>query len=311
MTKEINNNSTSICLETSFFDRNIDLLGDFLGIHGVDPRSAVDLESIVEATQPWARGDHARPALPVEINSSQTEHLHRLHTAFGMKQAIELPPNDYDFLVILGGMHTGNHRRIAYAKEVLNKPGINVDRLVMLGGERGVYPESEDKLISENIELIKQSPQTDPLLKKVIEGKTQITNESDMLRLAASIQLGGLVMKASSSHRVLEFEWGGLPVTLTHTKSVPRPLGDPRHTTEGCIADFVTRIKPRQAARVGFIATNPHTERTARSAGRIMESMGRQDIELVPAGPSALDTYSPALYRGEVARNLYEDKLSQ
>lgn len=310
MSAELGKAPLSISLGTSFYERNREIIGDYLGIHGVDPRlveDTKDLDGLVRATQPWARGDHARPDMPIDITDSQSGYLHRLHESFGMKHAIELPKGDYDFLVVLGGMHTGNHRRIEWAKKILNSPGVNVDRMVMLGGERGVYPESESNLIAKNIEEIKKSEQTDPFLKKVVNGTAEISNESDMLRLASRIQLGKLILRPSNKPDVIEFDWDGMPITLIHTKSVPRPLGAPRHTTEGCVSDLITNIKPSHSATIGFIATNPHTERTSRSARRTMAGLGRTDIELVPSGPHALDSYSHALYRGEVARNLYED----
>ena len=80
-----------------------------------------------------------------------------------------------------------------------------------------------------------------------------------------------------------------------------------RHTTESCIKEWIATTEPQQGVRVGFISSNPHRDRMARSSRRAFNTAGRSDIELVAAGPACATSISDTMFLGEVARNLYED----
>lgn len=304
----------------SFYKRNRIHLPEFASLFDLDPSVTESLDSLVKATQPWVRGDHTRPENRARVTEAEGERLHRLYKLLGLKDERPLDPGHYDYLLVLGGIYRGTNRRLAFLKKTLEKGNITTDQIVFLGGEREVYPEVENTLIADHIEQLKGSSQRDPFVRHVIgeysKKGTGIRHESDLFRLAAAVQLGSLAL-TSETDRQVEFiysraqseEGTDIPVVLLHTQAESRPNGKPRHTTEACIRDFIRTLQPRRAARIGFIATNPHIERTTRSAQRNIDLLDRSDLRLTPAGPGALDTYSHELFRGEVARLLYEDQL--
>lgn len=293
--------------ESTFYDRSCAYLGEFVTFFGIDSRVVEDLDLLVEATQPWTRGDHVRPEHKVRVTEVEGGRLHELYKVMGIKDAQVLPSGHYNSILGLGGMQRGNIRRMAFLGESLENPNITTDQIILLGGERPVYPEAEDVLIAETVEQLRGLSHTDPVVKKMVEDGISPRHETDLLRLTAALQFGGLILKKETK-QVIEFERDGLPVFVTHTDAVPRAKGAPRHTTEACMADYVKLFTPAQTATVGFIATQPHTERVARSARRALGQQGREDLVLVPGGPNALDGYSHEIFRGEIARLLYEDQ---
>lgn len=292
----------------SFFARNGPILGEFVAQFGLDPEVAEKLEDIVEVTQPWVEGDHTRPENLAEVTDEQDQKLRQLYTSLGIRQERPLPDGHYDYLIVLGAIHRGNNRRLDFLNRSIQGDGVTTDEVVLLGGERLVYPEVEKSPIDQNIQELQGLQTTDPLVQKFIQREAYPKHETDLLRLASAVQLGNLTIE-EEAEAYIRFDRESMPVTLIHTKAVQRPNGAPRHTTEACIGDFLRIVEPMEAAKIGFIATNPHIERTSRTAERAFADHGREDITLVPSGPKALDGYQHELYRGEVARLLYEDLL--
>lgn len=306
----------------SFYRRNRVHLPEFASLFDLDPSVTESLESLVDATQPWVQGDHTRPENRAQVTEAEGERLHKLYRLLGLKDRRPLEPGHYDYLLVLGGIYRGTNRRLAFLRESLEKGNVTTDQIVFLGGEREVYPEVENALIAEHIEQLRGSSQKDPFVRGIIGDRfakaTGIRHETDLFRLAAAVQLGALAL-TSETGRQLQLIYSqakngkhiDTPITLLHTQAEPRPNGKPRHTTEACIRDFIHTLGPKRMARIGFIATNPHVERTTRSAQRNIDFLGRADLHLLPAGPGALDIYTHELFRGEVARLLYEDWLAE
>lgn len=298
----------AIAETASFYSRNIAVLTEVVTIFGINPEAVEDLDSLVEATQPWVRGDHARPEHRANVTNSQSRRLHELYNLLGIRHAKGLSGGHYEYIVGLGGLQRGNMRRMNFLRQMMERDDVNTDHIVLLGGERVVYPETESAMLEENIQELQATTLYDPVVKKIVNEGVSPRHETDMIRMAAALRLKDLVFKRESGN-IIEFDRNGTEVTLIHTKAVSRPNGEPRHTTEACMVNFVNVMQPLLAARVGFVATNPHTERTTRSAQRIITNVGRGDVVLEPSGPGALDSYEHELYRGEIARLLYEDQL--
>lgn len=301
----------------SFYDRNLESIESLFDIYGVPLNTKSSLEDVVEVTQPWVKGDHARPEHTVSVTAEQSGELHKIYDAVGIKKEITLAPGHYDQIIIPGAVQRGNNRRLGFLATILAAGDITADRLVLLGGEREPYREVESTAIYENLKSLAGVEQTDKRVKEMVDGSTP-AHETDLIRLAAAVQLGSMSLVSASQKFVgrtpikrYDFEWMQMPVTLTHTKAVKRSNGPKRHTTGACMSDWLDHFSLPRDAKVGFIATNPHIERMARSAKRVITLASRSDIQLYHAGPGALDSYTHEIFRGEVARNLYEDLLDQ
>lgn len=292
----------------SFYEQHQERLGEFVEIFGIDPSVADNLDTLVEATQPWVKGDHARPENRVDINSVDTELLHTYYDEFGIKREIVLPPGHYDQIIVLGALHRGNNRRLEFVEKVLESRSVTTDLTVILGGERDPYPEVESQSIEENIDFLKGKEMTDPLVQGIVEKSINPRSETDLIRLAMAVKIGNLVIKKQTDQRIDFQGHDGRKVVVTHTYAVDRPNGDRRHTTEACMKDWTKLVPALTGSRIGFVATNPHIVRTTRAAEIALRENGRGDITLLPAGPHALDGYTHELFRGEIARLLFEDR---
>lgn len=297
----------------SFYNSNRNGLGILFDALGLPENAAESLEDSILATQPWARGDHTDPEQRVEIPAEHEIALHSLYGLFEMKAEQLLPPDEYDQILLLGGMHLGNNRRIELTKRLL-EGGVLTDHVVLLGGERRERPQHERKHIVKNIaELASRQVHTvDPWVDEIVNDSTSIRWETDMLRLAASVHLGRLTPIAQIGEgrnpERLDMICRDKLITLLHTQAVNRPNSDePRHTTEACIQHWLRVVDAPQDARVGFVTANPHIERTVKTARRALRYIGRGDIDLIAAGSAAVPRSDHHIYLGEIARNLYED----
>jgi len=298
----------------TFYDRHQEELGRLFEIVGL-AEARDDLEVAVAVTQPWVRGDHARPEHDFSFEEPESTELYDIYDALGLREAHELPTGHYDHTVLLGGVHRGNNRRLAFMREVLTHGLTITDDIMLLGGERRIYPEVERTTIYEN--LRKLARLDDPWLGSLRNTLPTAWWESDLLRLAALRQLGPLavqgedVVDLQAEHRphLQAFTWRNIPLAIMHTKAVQRQ-GEARHTTEACIRDWLATTHPAQNSRVAFISANPHLIRMGRSAQAVLRDEGRADIDLTVAGPASPDYVGHSHYLGEIARHLYEDKRS-
>lgn len=300
--------------QAGFFDRHqesLQLLGDTLDL---PEDTFATLESAVSATQPWVAGDHSRPLHHFSISPEQEPILHGLYQTLGLKDGRPLPSGHYDQIVALGAIHLGNNRRISFLERMISEGGVTTDRVMLLGGQRPIYPEKEKDDIEQNLESLRQKGTEDPWVRSVMADPGILRWETDLIRLAVADHIGRLVLDKLrfriENREIIEgydFMWNRTPVTLMHSLAASRPHGEPRHTTESCMADWLERESPPQNATVGFISANPHLERTYKSANYILRQHDRSDIRLVLGGSATPDTAGHGIYLGEVARNLYED----
>jgi hypothetical protein len=273
------------------------------------------LEEAIAITQPWVKGDHTRPVDPLYIEPEQSTQLRPLYTAFGLTQATPMPDGHYDHIIIPGAVQRGNNGRLGFLRESFDHDTITSSDIVLLGGQRKVFGEVEASLIQADLEEVNErgigSPWTDV-------GWPDIGNmqwETDFIRLAALKQLGPLAVRAihlrlenADPIKRYEFEWRNMPLKLLHTLAIARANGEPRHTTEACIEDWVAEFNPAEGAHIGFIASSPHR---ARMAKRVMKLLGREDITWSVGGPAAVPGLGDHIFLGEIARNLYEDQSLQ
>ncbi len=302
-----------------FIGRNRLELADLFEIVDIPREAAGNLDQAVNFTQPWVKGDHTQPQHKHFIGEDDRPRLMRLYERFGMVDEVPVPNGHYDQLLVLGGIQRGNNSRLEFLNRTMKSGRVTAGQIIFLGGQREPY-ENETDEIDENLQ--QTAEHSDAWLKRVQEGGSTLKWESDLIRLAALAQLGNLTLKKLHLRlgnpyegnrppdpiKRYEFVWNGTPVSLLHTLAVERPNGEPRHTTEACIADWLATYQPPASARVAFVTANPHIERTALSAQVVLRKHKRQDLEFIPSGTAANPNLKETFYLGEVARLLYENQ---
>lgn len=300
-----------------FIERNHEPLKEVFELLDMDPELTTDLSAAVAATQPWVKGDHVRPGHEISIQPPECgQMLHELYGQLGLKGEQPLPAGEYEQILVLGGMMLGMNRRLEFTNRMLKTA--KSDNIILLGGERPVYPESESDLVVEAIAAAQRRDAYDPWIRHLNVDGSDVRWETDMMRLSATNQLGRLRLHAQDHYfgdpagtpEVAVFGWRSKNIHLLHTRAVERPNGDRRHTTEACIAHWTQVLNPQPNARVGFVTANPHIERTGRVAQAALHAAGRPDITLEIGGSAAAPNGAHAIYLGEIARNLYEDQRS-
>jgi hypothetical protein len=302
-----------------FFDAYRPEIEQVFKVVGLPDDVTSSLGRAVELTQPWVGGDHSRPNHVFNLDEQQRAELKALFVDLDMAEERPLPDDHYDQIIVLGGIQAGNLRRTDFLKRMLDKKGVTTDKVVLLGGQRRIYVERETDDINANFaELFYQEAHTEwseHFKADMLAEQGETRWETDLIRLAAMAKIGPLVFKRLQLRLGnedfigrYEFDWNNLSVDLLHTLAVPRPNGESRHTTEACIGDWIETYQPKDGARVGMVNANPHIDRMIRSARSVATSLGRSDIELIPAGPTAPLGIRESIFLGEIARNLYEDQ---
>ncbi len=308
----MSNSETAIAAPT-FYGQHQEQLRRLFEITGLPEEVSADLPMAVEATQPWVRGDHSRPEHRFRFKDPESAELHDIYGDLGLRDAHDLPAGTYQHAILLGGVHRGNNRRLGFMNQVLTSGTVIVEDITLLGGERRVYPEVEIEDIENNLHALRNVDE--PWLDRLRNSKVESWWETDLLRLAATVRLGRLSVAGREyeplnsryrPHRQT-FTWRKLPLAIMHTLAVARQ-GEPRHTTEACVRDWLDTMLPADNARVAFFGANPHLTRMGRSAQAVLRAQGRPDIDLVVAGPASVEGLGHGHYLGEVARQLYEDK---
>lgn len=303
--------------EMPFYEQHQESLASVFEIVGISPTILDSLDKIVNATQPWVAGDHSRPEYRFNLSALQKAELAPFYKKMGMVDEMPIPAGHYSQVVVLGAIHQGNNHRLDFLDTALKASTVTVDKIVLLGGQRTVYPEREKVDIEANLAELQEANSTDPwVLRSLTKGTDAIQWETDMLRLAGIARLGGLSLKQlhlrfgnQDPIKRYEFETNdGTPVSLLHTPAVPRPNGKPRHTTEACIIEWAKTYKPNKNDEVVFVGANPHLNRMIRSSRRALLLNGCDNIKLLPTGPSSPTYAGDSIYLGEIARSLYEDQ---
>ncbi len=298
----------------TFFDTHRDTLDQIFEITGLGTEQTGSLEAVVNATQPWVRGDHGHDSFHFNFDDEQKHSLMQLYDKLDIAEQRDLPAGHYDHILILGAVHLGNDKRVSFLKNMVDANGVTADKIFLMGGERSIFTKREPEDVVRSLERLEAKGELKGWLTELIEKPYIEVNETDMLRIAMLDRLGPLALTGSSSKSTEnaqamqydEFDWNGTPVLLTHTRAVTRKDGAARHTTEACIADWFRTFEPQDTAQVGFIGSQPHLDRMIRAAERKLRSLG-SNLHFIAGGPGVSPETGHTIYLGEVARQLYED----
>lgn len=305
--------------ENTFYGRNRALLPDFFGALNM-PDTSSSLKATVDKTQPWVVGDHCQDGKDYPFTIKDDALLWQLHEECDLVERRPLPIGHYDKLAVFGAYHLGNDKRTRFLRDSLDS-GVTTDHVLLLGGERWMYPKSEPAHVVHNLEHLVARGYSDSWLERFMDKPINEVDETDLIRVAALDRLGLLAVQGgpSSSNEdwkhtdaVLphyDFDLHGLRVTLTHSRARARKQGEPRHTTESCIADLVRspELRPREGERIGIICSQPHLERMTKTVLRSLFAAGVQ-VEVVAGGPGLTGGSQHPIILGEYARNFWEDQ---
>lgn len=112
-------------------------------------------------------------------------------------------------------------------------------------------------------------------------------------------------------HReVLDYHFAtdeGFEVVLVNNAAADRRDRPSRHTTKSSTVEWLERYAPSHGAKVMYVTGNPHSVRTAQDTYKILNELGRGDIELIVAGTGPAANSPIQSYLGEVARLIDND----
>lgn len=306
----INRREIFLSKNSNFFENNRQSLRELFNLY--DLPGASTIEEAVEFTQPWAQGDHFLPKHQVEITDQVHAESRNLYEAMGLVQAEVPPVGTYDEIIILGALQRANNVRTEFTAGLLHS-GVFLDknaRVSLWGGGRPLMQTKEAQFTRDRIDVLQRASNLPDRLQKIanIDDISRLT-EADLLLLSTQTLLGSLEQteKYPESTRFELYQSGDITVELMDAPAVARPQGEPRHTTESCAEEWLKHRQPEYGSQVLFISSNPYIQRTTRTAKRAMANNGRDDIEVIPAGPAAYEDASNHVFLGEIARNLYED----
>lgn len=308
-----------------FFDMYQDELDSLFRMLDMPADASDNLANAVQATQPWAKGDHFKPDNPIILEGERQFQAREIYRTMGLVAAQPLEPGLYDQVIALGGTQRGNNMRLTFLAQTLSQGDVQIKEggnVVLWGGQRAPFEALEEEPIRENLLALADTnhpARMNAWLGALDAERTELRNETDLMRLSALQHLGNLslrkmhirlgVVDSLISH--YEFHGANYGVTLLNTAAVQRANGEPRHTTEACAEQWLNNSPPPKNAKIGFISSNPYIRRTALVVQRVATAGGRTDIEIVSAGPAAYHDAKDYLFLGEIARNLYEDSKSQ
>ncbi len=305
----------------TFFERNRENLRELFDLY--DLPDAMTIEEAVEFTQPWAQGDHFTPKQQVEINDEIYAKSRKLYETMGLVQEKMPPSGVYDEIIVLGALQRANNVRTEFTSELLLHSDVSLSEnaLVSLwGGQRPLVQAKEAQFTRDQIAVLQHASHLPQRLQKIanIDDISRLT-EADLLLLSTHSLFGSLEQAENSittkkdldSSRFERYQSGDLTVELMDAPPVDRPQGKPRHTTESCAEEWLEHRQPEYGSRVLFISSNPYIQRTNRAFERVIANNGRNDIEVISAGPGAYLDASNHVFLGEIARNLYEDLLDK
>lgn len=304
-----------------FLPNNSQSVQDLFAISGIPWED--DLEYIKDVSQQWVKGDHHKPIDPLVLSVGQAEAARRLYARMNLVESVQLPADSYDGIVLLGGMQSSNDVRLDFLNNTLAREDILLRggaKIALWGGVRPTESK-EQPYFARTRERLSANTHGDRWLGSVLLDST-IATEADGLRLGAHDKLGNLTLRRmylklgdEASQEPLISRWDFVlnsqmaDVTLLNTGAVDRPMGEPRHTTQACAEQWIRTFGNELPAgsRVGFIASQPYGFRTTRVVQSAIDALGRADIQVVGAGPGAPDWFGDHIFRGEVARSIYED----
>ncbi len=287
-----------------------------------------NMAALVAETQPWVGEHHDTGSNNVQLTDEQRATNRSLYEKMGLMAEMPLPAGEYDHIVVLGGLQSANNLRLDYLWRMMHEGGVSLAegaQISLWGGVRPIIESVEDKWVAENISAMdeqRRETSRDPWLRR--GRKESVQDEADGLRLAFHRQVGDVALhrmslKLSETDGQVpdgplvqdwRFTFEDNPVVLINGKAVNRGgIGAARHTTESCAEQWLELYGSElpENARIAFVTSQPYGLRTTRATQNIVDKLGRPDLQLVGGGPAAHDGIRDHTFRGEVARNIYED----
>lgn len=269
------------------------------------------LTELVEATQPWAQGDHFKPDDPVLLDHVREKKAWEVFDSLHMLGEVTPIAGEYDSILVLGGKQGTNRRRVGFLKRYLDDSTVRLSdkgRITLLGGNR---PLADDEIVDFKYALQQKVP-GDTWVEHQKESDIASSFTEALGLRAAALDMGDLILSqmhlrvglVPPSHDIIsQYQFRGkYPVDLINSNPVERSLGgDPRHTTESTIA----AVSLPEHARVLFVSSNPYIARTLMNARSVL-SAKYPDTEIVGCGPAILPNADVQLCFGEFARLVYE-----
>lgn len=103
----------------------------------------------------------------------------------------------------------------------------------------------------------------------------------------------------------------GHDITLINAEAVQRGTSEKphpsRHTTQSATQEWLERHAPKKNAKVLYVTGNPHSLRTTQDTQRILDKLGRGDIQLELAGTTPAVGAPIQTILGEVGRLVHND----
>lgn len=254
------------------------------------------------------------------------------------------PDEVFDQTIVVGGTTTANYRRLQLTKAA-RENGTELGDEIWLVGQRPreARDGSNEALLNPDGQYAGNDYSDNPwadhakkMIEQSSEGDSWKFTETDTARVA----LLKVVDNKATPHRIdlnissvngepygqqgsvdgaparLATDYyytvdGDHEIILLNGTAVERKNGDkilpPRHTTASVTKEWLERHPPKQGAKVLYVTGNPHSLRTTQDTYKVLQDMGRGDIELVVAGTTPAANIPIQTYLGEVARLIDND----
>ncbi len=304
----------------SFYSFHKEEVSRLLVLANIDTVDDIPLSELVLITQPWAKGDHHDPRFPINQSPDQIQQSMKLFHGLGIVEEIEPKGGDYDQVLILGGEQNSNHIRIDFALDLLEGERIRLSEngsLVCLGGDR-MLKTRELSALGRDLDIINSNPNFNNTWSRKLLSSEMLaaTNEEAAMRIALTARIGSLLLiekhlRLNSESLLSHNLYRGVDmipnIATVFAPKVDRPLGEPRHTTESTLLEWLKSMDPEKGSRILFVSNAPYTIRTARNFVSIISNL-RPDLELDYCGAKAENdsSLSRRCY-GELARLLFDD----
>ncbi len=329
MSTGVGNLETSPGQILDFFDQNKPSLQALFAAAGQNHLWSDSLDELVDATQPWTKGDHFQARNPIQVSDADAPAVRESFRSLALLDAVYPPSGEYDELVILGGTMRANQERTEFGADLLARAEDPITltsggALTFWAGPRKRMDDKELPHTRISLNAVKNKevnsldnwfkrqlylPESEHILTETEQGRLSLLRYFGEIATARQIhlRLGQSETPNIISHYVMG-AYQDAQLTLMNALPVSRAdmQGAARHTTESCTLEWLKRKdnldKPQ---RVLFVSSNPYVRRTTKVVEQVLRKNNVGTIELTGCGPSAYDDAPMSLLFGEVARLLY------
>lgn len=317
----------------------------FVVLGRVDEWSDNPLEMLSYMRKGWIGQEHGNSTEKDQFTDEQVAAAMPILEQLNLTSEVLPGPNEvFDQTIVVAGTTTANYRRFQLTKTARATGTELGDEIWLVGqrpreardgsneallspeGQYAGYDYSENPWAERAKSMIEQSSggdgwkftETDTArvaLLKVIDGKAT-PHRIDFNISSVNGASYGLQAPVNGAPARVETDYyytvdDDHEIILLNGAAVERKNGDkvlpPRHTTASVTREWLERHPPKQGARVLYVTGNPHSLRTTQDTYRVLQEMGRGDIELVVAGTMPAANTPIQTYLGEVARLIDND----